>query len=125
MLNWYYEQINEWIATSSNPLLIWLLVVPVVAGCSFAAYCTLLFSPWLLKLHRQNQLLLYPLKSVNYQHQDKAKYHRIAITVDFSKGDTNVINSALAIGKTKAEYILIHIVETAGRARNGQRNPGL
>lgn len=41
-------------------------------------------------------------------------YKRIAITVDFSDTDSITINHALAQGGKNAEYILIHIVETAG-----------
>jgi manganese transport protein len=53
-------------------------------------------------------------KEVSYHHEEKAAYQRIAITVDFSRGDANVINSALAIGRKEAEYLLVHVVETVG-----------
>ncbi len=43
-----------------------------------------------------------------------AKYNRIAVTVDFSSSDSRAISSAFAQGGKEAEYILIHVVETAG-----------
>jgi manganese transport protein len=43
-----------------------------------------------------------------------AKYKRIAITVDFSKMDKKTIGHALSQGGKEADYLLIHIVETAG-----------
>ena len=42
------------------------------------------------------------------------KYKRIAITVDFSSSDSKAISNAFTQGGTTAEYLLIHIVETAG-----------
>jgi manganese transport protein len=41
-------------------------------------------------------------------------YQRIAITLDFSSIDNLTIQSAVAQGGKKAQYILLHIVETAG-----------
>jgi manganese transport protein len=45
---------------------------------------------------------------------DKPIYQRIAITLDFSSIDNLTIQSAVAQGGKKAQYILLHIVETAG-----------
>lgn len=42
------------------------------------------------------------------------KYNRIAITIDFSKTDHNTISHAILQGGKEAEYLLIHIVESAG-----------
>lgn len=113
-----YEQITGWLVSSPYPLLIWLLVVPVaVAAAGLLLY--IILRPVVAHLSGKTNIS-YPLQSVNYQHQDKAAYRRIAITVDFSKNDMDVINSALAIGKVTAEYVLIHIVETAGAHVMGQ-----
>ena len=46
-------------------------------------------------------------------------YNRIAVTVDFSTSDTVAISNAIAQGGKTAEYILIHIVETAGARMMG------
>ena len=105
------DQISEWLASPSYSLLIWLLVVPVaVASGLLLLYIT--FQPLATKLLGKAAPLAP--RSVTYAPQDKPAYRRIAITVDFSRSDANVIDSALAIGKTNAEYVLIHIVETAG-----------
>jgi manganese transport protein len=47
------------------------------------------------------------------------KYNCIAITVDFSSSDSNAISNAVAQGGKAAEYVLIHIVETAGARMMG------
>jgi len=45
---------------------------------------------------------------------ESSAYKIIAITVDFSPSDSIAINNAISQGGNKAEYVLIHIVETAG-----------
>jgi manganese transport protein len=42
------------------------------------------------------------------------KYKRIAITVDFSNMDKRTISHALSQGGEEAEYLIVHVVETAG-----------
>jgi len=106
-----YEQIRGWLDSSSSPLLIWLMVVPIaIASALLLLYIT--FQPLATKILGKASPIA--AKSVTYAPQDKPAYRRIAITVDFSRNDANVIDSALSIGKTSAEYVLIHIVETAG-----------
>ncbi|WP_432709893.1 Nramp family divalent metal transporter [Pedobacter sp.] len=51
--------------------------------------------------------------ALNIEEVDKIKHTRIGITVDFSKNDRNTIQHALLQGGKDAEYVLIHIVETA------------
>jgi manganese transport protein len=51
---------------------------------------------------------------------DQIHYTRIGITVDFSKNDLTTIRHALIQGGKKADYHLIHIVETAGARYHGE-----
>jgi manganese transport protein len=48
------------------------------------------------------------------------KYKRIAMSLDFSKTDHSTISHALFQGGTEAEYLLIHIVESAGALMLGK-----
>jgi len=48
------------------------------------------------------------------------KFKRIAIAIDFSKTDHNTISHAIVQGGKEAEYVLIHIVETAGALMFGK-----
>jgi manganese transport protein len=107
-----YSQIAEWLQTSDNPVLIWTLVVPVAAGCG-ALLLYIAFQPFVARLKGRPGMRKIE-QEISYRYEDKAAYRRIAITVDFSKGDANVINSALAIGTREADYLLIHVVETVG-----------
>jgi manganese transport protein len=49
-----------------------------------------------------------------------AVYKRIALTVDFSEMDEVTISHALSQGSKEAEFILIHIVETAPAILSGK-----
>jgi manganese transport protein len=48
------------------------------------------------------------------------KYERIAVTLDFSASDENVLNHALSQGGKSASYILLHVTETAAAIMLGK-----
>ena len=106
-----FDQVVEWLTTSSNPTIIWFLVVPLILA-AFLLLMYITFQPLVSKVIEHRNLT--NAQVLPYHHQEKPAYRRIAISLDFSKVDENVINSALAIGTPEAEYLLIHIVETVG-----------
>lgn len=58
--------------------------------------------------------------ALDIENVEKINYTRIGITVDFSKNDRNTIRHALIQGGKKAEYHLIHVVETAVARYHGK-----
>ncbi|WP_242919450.1 Nramp family divalent metal transporter [Pontibacter liquoris] len=111
--NLVYEELTGWLHTSQHALLIGFAVVPVVMACALLLlYIT--FQPFVRKV-REHHTPAPHFQPVSYQ-QPLARpvYSKIAITLDFTKADKQVINNALAIGTPAADYLLIHIVETAG-----------
>lgn len=46
-------------------------------------------------------------------------YHSIAVALDFSKDDHKILSYALGQGKEKADYILVHVVESASAKLHG------
>ncbi|WP_242928279.1 Nramp family divalent metal transporter [Pontibacter vulgaris] len=116
--NLVFEEIMGWLETSQRPLLIGLTVVPIVIACA----CLLLyitFQPFIAKVAAPVSLAPH-YRPVSYQPQEKPLYTRIAITLDFTAVDKQAINNALAIGTHTADYLLIHIVESAGALVMGQ-----
>jgi manganese transport protein len=106
------QEISGWLHSSENPLILWITVIPV----SIAAGLLLLlitFRPFIRKLLT---------KTVRSPHQapglgdisTQTSYSRIAIAVDFSKVDSEVIRHALSISKKGSKILIIHIVESAG-----------
>lgn len=106
------ETVGEWISTSENPTVLYFTVIPVILGAGvLLLYIT--FSPLLKKSKMKDGKVPHETPE-NLNLQQPVKYNRIAVTVDFSTSDSRAISSAIAQGGTGAEYLLIHIVETAG-----------
>lgn len=113
-----YDEISGWLQTSENPLLIWLLVIPLVIGAILLLiYITikplLKFKPAARKMIPHHSLDLGIITQAEV-------YKKIAVAVDFSKSDLKTISSALQLGGKEAHYFLIHIVETPGALIYGQ-----
>lgn len=114
------DQIITWLQESDNPILIWLLVVPVALACALLLLYIALqpfvsSAAGLVKPGKHHQAVSYAPAP-----ETKPVYKRIAITVDFSDADKRVLDNAITIGTPSAEYLLIHIVETAGALVMGQ-----
>ena len=104
--------VSEWIAESSNPLIIYLTVVPVIIG----AGCLLLyvtFFPFFRIIRRR--IAPTPHGTVKELHLvPHHNYKKVAVAIDFSSVDSKAVSEAVAQGGIDAEYLLIHVVETAG-----------
>jgi manganese transport protein len=58
--------------------------------------------------------------NTNMEFAVKGTYKKIAVTLDFSAHDTPTLAQAMAAGGKEAEYILIHVVESAGAIAFGK-----
>lgn len=113
-----YEAIQEWFGLASNPLLIWLTAVPVaIAAALLLLY--IIFQPLASSALKARSAIPHG-QGASLQNLKKPAYNRIAITVDFSGSDRSAIKNAVALGKTNARYLLIHIVESVGALVMGQ-----
>ncbi|WP_439882346.1 Nramp family divalent metal transporter [Pontibacter sp. MBLB2868] len=112
------DEIIVWLDVVERPILIWLLVVPVAVACALLLlYITV--QPMITGAVAHYKPSRHQLP-VSYQAEVKPAYKRIAITLDFTDVDRTVLDNAIAIGTPAAEYLLIHIVETAGAMVFGQ-----
>ncbi len=107
-----FDTISGWINESENPLVLYLTLIPIVIGAVILLlYIT--FVPMIKKIHDSKTHAPHG-KVEKLKLMDVIKYKRIAVSVDFSSSDNKAISYALAQGGKTAEYILIHVVETAG-----------
>jgi manganese transport protein len=110
--------IQGWIAESTNPAVYYYTVIPLAIGAGvLLVYITLFPLVKKSKARRKNVPDGLPQ---DLQLVASKSYQRIAVTVDFSSSDNVAISNAIAQGGKSAEYILIHIVETAGARMMGQ-----
>ncbi|MFV8341500.1 Nramp family divalent metal transporter [Flavobacterium sp. XS2P39] len=114
-----FDEINGWLETSENPIVLWLTVVPL--AISFLILLLyIVFKPFISKSkidiqnHSPHSLKLQFSKSGNYAKKN------IAVSVDFSSSDEVGLNSAFELGGIEAKYTLIHIVETVGAMVYGE-----
>jgi manganese transport protein len=110
-----YETISGWISESSDPLWIWITVVPVAIGmAALLAYISL---PKFLRKKKE----IAPVVPQVLDFADK-KYSRIGVTLDYGKKDTAVLSHAIsAAKKDNADLYLFHIVEgVSGQIYGGE-----
>jgi manganese transport protein len=111
------DTLIEWIDAAQNPIIYYFTVVPLVVGAGILLlYIT--FAPVIKNLKNKATYAPDGLPR-DLEITNTKKYNRLAITVDFSSSDSKAISSAFAQGGKTAEYILIHIVETAGARMMG------
>lgn len=112
------DTIIGWTETSASLMLIYFIVIPVASSAGILLlYVT--FSPFFRKIisheakipHAESKQLLIP---ADISLPLESRYAKIAVTVDFSLADSRAVKEALEQGGRQAEYILIHVVETAG-----------
>ncbi len=113
-----YEEITGFYAYLGNDY-IWLKAL-VLLTALFAAFLLLYitFNPLVVKLKQEKQAVPHG-SALQLNPLVKPIYHHIALTVDFSKNDESTIHHAISMGGAKANYLLIHVVESAGALRMG------
>lgn len=108
-----YQQIADWITEfPSAAIWIYVIVVPVVAGIGLLLLYVF-FRPILYKHNDEPSRVPHGLAS-KIEDLSAIDYHNIAVTIDFSNNDTECIRNAIMQGGKRAQYTLIHVVETAG-----------
>jgi manganese transport protein len=115
-----YSEIQGWLETSENPIILWLTVVPLALGFLFLLLYIVIkpfFSKTKLNIENHSPHDMN-LKFVETAVQDNKN---IAITVDFSFADENAINYAFKMGGKEAKYTLIHVVESVGALMYGKQ----
>jgi manganese transport protein len=113
-----YDEIAGWLISSSNPIYIWVFVVPIAVGALVLLFY-IIFKPILNKTYRKVQHVPHIEQIFIDENLKEIKYSNIAIAVDFSNSDKKSLATALNLGGKDAIYTLIHVVETAGSIVHG------
>ncbi len=114
-----FNEIQDWLATSENPIILWLTVVPLAIGF-LILLLYIVINPFITKAkqeisnHSPHNLVLKFSPTATYNKKN------IAISVDFSSADEVAINNAFELGGIDANYTLIHVVETVGAMLFGE-----
>jgi len=115
-----YEQLKTWTSASPNTA-IWMyaLVIPVIIGIALLLLYVFL-RPLLFK-HADAPIYIPHGIAAEIDNLEAIQYHKIGVSIDFSKNDTNALRHAIMQGGKTATYILMHVVETAGARYYGDQ----
>jgi manganese transport protein len=113
--------VNE-IVPSFDEYAVWLKLLVIAAAIIFGGLLIyILIFPWLnkriknksIEIHNAPALLNIPSTPL---------YNKIAIALDFTENDTKILSAALGQGNSNAQYLLIHIVESASAILHGKES---
>ncbi|MDR6944433.1 Nramp family divalent metal transporter [Mucilaginibacter pocheonensis] len=115
-----FEQILDWIKEyPASAFWIYTIVVPVVIGIALLLLYVFL-RPMLYKHKDRPAYVPHGIASAITE-LDAIIYKHIAVTIDFSKNDNDCLRHAIMQGGKRANYTLIHVVETAGARYYGKQ----
>lgn len=107
------EEITGWIETAAqNKFFIYFLVIPIAIACALLLLYVIV-RPLILKPGKEHKLLPHG-KALEFKEGIEVKYRNIGIAIDFSGNDKKIISNALSQGGVNANYLFIHVVESAG-----------
>ncbi|MGC4041033.1 MAG: Nramp family divalent metal transporter [Flavobacterium sp.] len=115
-----FNEIQGWLETSENPIVLWCTVVPVAVGF-LILLLYIIFKPFvseakdIIENHSPHNVVV----KLNTQKSYAKK--SIAISIDFSSADEKALNHAFDIGDKDSKYTLIHVVETVGAMFYGNK----
>ena len=114
------EEIGSWLKnTTINVWWIYLLVIPVVV-LIFVLLVYVFIMPFFKNAESHSSNVPHG-EALEIGEIQPIQYHKVGISVDFSKNDRNTLRHALLQSGKDAEYHLIHIVETAGARFHGEK----
>ena len=104
------NQITTWIQEGKiNFWALIFLIISLILVILLLLYIT--FAPF-IKSAQIRSLKLHPNDDLDPEFTPP-QYKRIAIALDFSQIDKNILQHALALGKKESQFLLMHIVESA------------
>lgn len=113
-----FNEIQGWLETSENPIVLWCTVVPIAIGF-LILLLYIIFKPFfseatdIIENHSPHNAVVELNTPKSYAKKS------IAISVDFSSADEKALNHALDMGDKDSKYTLIHVVETVGAMMYG------
>ena len=115
-----FSQIQGWLESSENPIILWLTVVPLAVGF-LILLLYIVFQPVVSRV--KQEIPNHSTHHLNLKFSTNQTYTKknIAISVDFSAADEKALQHAIDIGGKEADYTLIHVVETVGAMIYGSK----
>lgn len=111
-INLVIEEIHNWVVGSPNSeTLIYFLVIPV-AILILLLLIYIFIHPFISKVAKRDYKIPHGVAET-FEAAASDPYTNIAVAIDFSGKEKNIVQSAIKQGGKQAHYIFIHIVESA------------
>jgi manganese transport protein len=110
------EEIYNWLQSAGHTWWVYGLVIP--AAVSIAGLLLYILVYPLMRSFAEKSNLPHG-EAITFNEALPASYTHIGITIGFTNKDINTIQHAILQGGKKAQYTLIHVVETAGARYHG------
>ncbi|HMG14732.1 MAG TPA: Nramp family divalent metal transporter, partial [Saprospiraceae bacterium] len=105
-----YGTLHDWFNQGEPGF--WHYLVLLITCLAAVLLVYVIIQPFINRFEKEKHLMHEALPLIEFR--PKAVYKRIAVTVDFSKADNIAIGHALSHGGKEGEYLLVHILESAG-----------
>lgn len=113
-----FDMLSEWLANSGeDAYVLWLTAIPVFV-LSMVLLLYLAFRPLFIRMKGERVLSPHG-HFVPLDIRPASTFKRIAIALDFSDRDSVAVSRAIQEGGREAEFLLIHVVESAGAYISG------
>ena len=110
-----YEVLSSFLSTDSPNLWLYRATLIPIAFLALLLLVFVILEPRLISIRKEKFTQLHSgFLPLDIPKKIDVAFSRIAVSVDFSSMDSKTIQNALAQGGKKAEYLLIHVVESAG-----------
>ncbi len=104
-------ELTKWLYHSPHPVLLAMLLIPLIAALVFLLFYLALL-PVLKKAKARKSNFIHS-GIPDFRLTTKPLYNRIMVALDFSPADAAAIQHALALGNKNAEFLFVHVVESA------------
>lgn len=106
-----YNTLKDWFLDGANPLLYIIIIAIILAMIGLLIY--IIVEPLFNIKRPPTKVSIHDLVTLP-KIQNVKPIKRVALALDFSDGDSYILSHALHLFDKQTEFILIHIVESAG-----------
>lgn len=113
-----YHELAQWIVDSENPIVISFTFVPLCLFCVLMLGYIIIVP--FVKKQQVSKAMKFHGEILPIDFSESGNYKKIAVTVDFTSSDSKAINKALKLGGKEADYLLLHVLESANAVVYGE-----
>jgi manganese transport protein len=116
-----YEEITEWIVKYDS---LWLTSILILGAMGMVGLLLMTLLYPILHKNIPTELDVHP-PFEDLKFEEPKVFNKVVLALDYSTSDTKAVQYALSIANPDSQFILVHIVESAGVKYTGERTDDL